>query len=377
MTWFTGARDTSDKGWHFDAVSLLAVIGESIIERQKHLIVASPFSVLPRLLPAPQAILNTDSTTQLPPFENVSVTSLYSEITANQLGYFAGLIHSVDKLEPFDFRVYCIRHSERYITEANSDRLKNYHKPTRTRIGLKLLCPMNILTLASVLWTIGLAVWSIVLHDGVGLLAIITMSISSSLSCLSQQLYPELEKTSRHTNDSKGDLVINTRNGAFIVVQCTVDIARELYLEQERYRYTLRPDATLFKVLMGASTILLMVSVLLSSNCGWTMQTAIAVTYILLNLCYWALPVLFDARLFWDVAALYEVEVKNQRCNDNYTVALWNAIQETGEVGWVRTAHLLPDSEVWDHWLEEAKENIDNKHWDPEESKDRWMTAAL
>ncbi|PYH73338.1 uncharacterized protein BO88DRAFT_467733 [Aspergillus vadensis CBS 113365] len=368
MTWFTGARNTSDKGWHFDAVSLLAVIGESIIERQKRLIVASPFSVLPQLLPAPQAILNTGSTTQLPLFENVSVTS-------NQLGYFAGLIHLVDEVEPFELRVYCIRHSERYYTKANPDRLEIYHGPTRTRIGLKSLCPMNILTLASVFLTIGLAAWSIVLHDGVGLLAIITMSISSSLACLSQHSYPELEREEKYINEQE-KLVIRTRNGAVIVVQCTEDIAEELYLEQERYRYTLQPDATLFKVLMGASTILLMVSVLLFSNCGWTMQTAVAVTYILLNLCYWAVPVLFDARLFWDVAALYEVEVKNRKCNHNITVALWNAIQETGQAGCVRIAHLLPDSEAWDHWLGEAKENIENRYWDPERARDRLMAAT-
>lgn len=375
MTWFTGARDTSDKGWHFDAVSLLAVIGESIIERQKHLIVASPFCALPRLLPAPQAILNTGSTTQLPPVTNVSVIGVYSGRTYNQMGYFAGLIHEVDNLEPYEVRAYRIRHSQRYYTEGKPDGLEKYHEPARTRIGLQFFCPMNILTLASVFLTIGLAVWSIILHDGVGLLAIITMSISSSLSCLSQHSYPELERKERHANE-KGDLVIKARNGAFIIVECTNDLAQQLYLNQEHYTYTLQPDDTRFKVLMGSSTILLMVSVLLFSNCGWTMQTAIAVTYILLNLCYWAIPVFFERDIFWDLRALCEIQALDwKKCRD-YTSALCNAIRQTGQVGWVKEARFLPNSEAWNAWLEEAMQNITNPYWNPEEASLRLMAGA-
>ncbi|PYH34413.1 uncharacterized protein BO87DRAFT_435601 [Aspergillus neoniger CBS 115656] len=360
MTWFTGARDTSDKGWHFDAVSLLAVIGESIIERQKHLIVASPFCALPRLLPAPQAILNTGSTTQLPPVTNVSVIGVYSGRTYNQMGYFAGLIHEVDNLEPYEFRAYRIGHTERYYTEAKPGSLEEYHEPARTRIGLQFLCPMNILTLASVLLTIGLAIWSIILHDGVGLLAIITISISSSLACLSQHSYPEVERKEEYANEQE-KLVIRTRNGAVIVVQCTEDIAQELYLNPEHYKYTLKPDQTLFKFLMVASTVLLMISVLLLSNCGWTMQTAIAVTYILLNFFYWAISVLLNRPNSWDLLG-FKVEVYNYRKYASYTYALWFAIRETGEVGWVKEARLLPDSEAWNAWLEEAKQNITNSN---------------
>ncbi|RAK88356.1 hypothetical protein BO79DRAFT_228901 [Aspergillus costaricaensis CBS 115574] len=347
MTWFTGARDTSDKGWHFDAVSLLAVIGESIIERQKHFIVASPFCALPRLLPAPQAILNTGSTTQLPPVTNVSVIGVNSGRTYNQMGYFAGLIHEVEHLEPYEVRAYRIGHTERYYTEAKPGSLEEYHEPARTRIGLQFLCPMNILTLASVLLTIGLAIWSIILHDGVGLLAIITMSISSSLACLSQHSYPELERKEGDANE-QGDLVIRTRNGAVIVVHCTEDIAQELYLNPEHYKYTLEPDQTLFKFLMGASTVLLMISVLLLSNCG---------------------------PRSWDLLGFTVNVYKDRKCA-NYTYALWNAIRETGEVVWVKEARSLPDWEAWNAWLEEAKPNITNPNWKPEEARLRLMAGA-
>ncbi|GFN13392.1 diacylglycerol acyltransferase family protein [Aspergillus tubingensis] len=200
------------------------------------------------------------------------------------------------------------------------------------------------------------------------------MSISSSLACLSQHSYPELERREEHANEQE-KLVIKTRNGAVIVVQCTEDIAQELYLNPEHYKYTLEPDETLFKFLMGASTVLLMISVLLLSNCGWTMQTAIAVTYILLNFCYWAISVLINGQTFWDLRT-FTVNDSKHKQSANYTYALWFAIRETGEVGWVKEARLLPDSEAWNAWLEEAKQNITNPDWEPEEARLRLMAGA-
>ncbi|GKZ19397.1 hypothetical protein AbraIFM66951_011007 [Aspergillus brasiliensis] len=378
MTWFTSSRDTSDEGWHFDAVSLLAVIGESIIERQKHIITASPLSAFPRLLPAPQAILNMNPLTQLPPFNNVIVIDAVSGEQFFQLNYFGGIMHEIDKVEPYEFRAYEVCRSKDHSDDNEDSGLDSFNRAPRRVIGLKRFCPMNMLTLASVLLTIGLAIWSILIHDGIGLLAIITMSLSGSLSCLSQKSYPELMTRPTSSPTAESHIVMKTRSGAFIVVHCSEQIAWEAYKNQESYAYAFEPNSVLYKVMMGASTILLMVSVLLFSNCGWTMQTAIAVTYIVLNMCYWAVPILFDARRSWDTSAHYSVKRLGRAYGpeSSYTAALWRAIRETGQVEWVRKAYFVSGTDPGEAWLKEANNNIMDENWDPERARDRLMAAA-
>ena len=60
----------------------------------------------------------------------------------------------------------------------------------------------------------------------------------------------------------------------------------------------------------------------------------------------------------------------------NYTLALWNAIRQTGQVGWVKETWLLPDTELWNTCLEEAKHNITNPDLEPGEARLRLMAGA-
>lgn len=91
-----------------------------------------------------------------------------------------------------------------------------------------------------------------------------------------------------HERQPPGDLAIRTKDGAYIVVHFTQDITQELCQKRETYSYVFERYQGLTRMLLGSSTVLLMTSVLLFSNCGWIMQTAIAATYIILNLAYWA-----------------------------------------------------------------------------------------
>jgi hypothetical protein len=164
-------------------------------------------------------------------------------------------------------------------------------------IRLKPFCAINILTIVSVMVSIGLGIWAILIEDGIALVAIITMSLSSSLACLSQRSYPELPN--RYTFERHpGDAVIVTKNWAFVVVHCTVEVARQLYFGRETYQYVFEAHSTSTKMLLSSRTVLLMASVLLFSNCGWIMQMAIAATYIVLNLSYWAVSIFFDSQRF-------------------------------------------------------------------------------
>lgn len=78
---------------------------------------------------------------------------------------------------------------------------------------------------------------------------------------------------------------MRTREGAFIVVHCSEEIARELYIGAEEVKYRVGPNN--FRLLVGVGTVALMVAVVLLGNYTWTMQAAIGATYVFLNGAYW------------------------------------------------------------------------------------------
>jgi hypothetical protein len=258
-------------------------------------------------------------------------------------------------------------------------------------ISMYTFCPLNILTLSSILVTIGLIVWATLIRDGVALVALGAMSVSTSLACLSSQWHPELSQRPTTAKVPPGDIVIKTRGAAFVVVHCKEEITRELYAGTEKCRYVLGEEW--HKGLVATSTVLLMVSVVLLGNCGWTMQAAIGAAYVILNLLYWGVPLIVKQKNNWDMGR-YDVreghltrgglqgahlpydDGSGNQAQPSFTRTLWYAIQETKETGWIEAGHLAPKSKAWKRWLDEAKENCDNIHWDPVETKDRLMKKA-
>ena len=395
MGWFPTSRDEDD-GWRFDIVSLLAVIGESTIERHVQVITASPFAFFPRLSPAPQTVLKTDRPSRLPSIKDVVIVGVHSGTHLTELNFFADVIHEINQLQPYDFRVFDIKHRHApaavSIASNNSNDLEkqpNDRADTTTttaaeppdeviHVPLKRACALNLVIIASVIMTAGLFAWAGSIGDGVAMIAIATMSLSTSLACLSSSWKPVLSARPTSAEVPPGDIVISTRNRAMVVVHCTEEITRELYSGTENCRYRLsdRPH----RALLGTSTVLLMASVVLFSNCRWTMQTAIGVSYMILNILYWAVPLLMDRRDTWDMSR-YEVKQRGpvfppSRKKPSLTQTLWYAIQETGRTEWVRTGNLAPTSPWWDRWLEEALKNCEDVAWDPVEAKDRWMAMA-
>lgn len=107
MAWFPSDRSKGD-GWKFDIVSLVAVIGESTIERHTQLITASLFGWIPRLIPAPQVLLKTKRPDRLPPVKDVEIHGVYSGTKVTELNFFADVIHRIRELRPYEFRRYTI-----------------------------------------------------------------------------------------------------------------------------------------------------------------------------------------------------------------------------------------------------------------------------
>lgn len=372
MPWFPTVLASSDPSWSFSAVGLLAVIGGSTIEKYKQPITASHFGGFPRLLPAPATLVNPDRPARLPSVKDVSIMGVYSGTKFNELNFFANVIHEVESLAPYEFRVYNIEYTgdvEKRDAKLGGPNNKFVSVPIRK------LCPLNLVTVLSILITAGLLIWAGVIHDGVALIGLGTMALSTSAACLSSLWYPRLSHRGADAGVPPGDIVIKTRGGAFVVVHCPEEITRELYGGMDTCHYAFNGRSHQF--LLASSTIFLMAAIIFLSNAGRTMQIAIGVAYIILNMLYWAISLLTTTQHTWDMRR-YNVEHVNDRPSgkDNYTQTLSFAIQETAEVDWVLNGGLAPSTKYWRGWLEEARANCRNPSWNGVAAKDRWMSLA-
>ncbi|KAJ5546134.1 hypothetical protein N7494_003719 [Penicillium frequentans] len=374
MVWFPLAVDNEAITWSFDIVGLLAVVGGSSIEKHAQSITASPLAGFPRLLPAPETMLDTDRPDRLPSVKDVTVVGVHSGNQFNELNFFADVIHRTGGLKSFQFQSFRITYRQK-DPEENGSFLRHGVPPGKAIIPLHTFSSLNLLTLISVLITIALFVWAGVQHDAVAILGLGTMSISTATACLSAQWRPILSVRAAKGIVPPGDVVIRTRNGAFVAIECSEEIARELYAGTEECSYVY--NGRTHQCLLAISTVLLMASIIFFSNCGWKIQIAVGLAYIILNLAYWALALLTEPQELWNWESRYQKEeLVNEIC-PNYTVAMWKAIQTTGNVRWVKKAGFAPATKKWNGWLKEAKENCTNKEWDPEAARDRWMQKDL
>lgn len=357
---------TSRDGWRFDLVSLLAVIGESSMSRHVQPLTASRLCLLPRLLPAPQALLKPSRPSGLPS-EHAMIVGTYSGTVVTQLNYFANLLHPITDLTPYTVREINIAHKRPFNLGSR------ILGPAPGPIIPKRSSPLNVLTIFSTLLTIGLLIWSIILGDGVAFVAILTVSATSSIVGLASCWQPQLSKRAISSRVPPGDVVIRSRNGAFLIIHCAEEIARELYIGAEECSYWV--GNRLFQVLMGLGTLLLMVAVALLSNCTWIMQLALSMSYIILNALYWA-AALLPSSWHWNLDR-YDVMFKPEVKSQNYMEALWQAIMAASRDGtghrregrykttWVQISAGAPNTQVWSKWLREAEENVNigNDEW--------------
>lgn len=256
MPWFVTGRDNSG-GWHFDVVGLLAVIGEDIIIDQAQLITSSRWSLLPRLIPAPQGLLRAERPRRLPGVPGVIVKSVYGGTQVDELNYFANVILPVDNLPKHCFKVVRIEQSQ--VTSRQNK--SNTDIDMRPRAGgnnggaslpaqpaaqspvvmrSRPYSPLNLLAILSCLGTIALFIvaWTC-FQDGVAAIAIFLLALQSSLGCGARcwnpHLVQRLHDASPHV--PPGDVCIRTRNGAFVIVKCSDDVARQLFIGVDEGKY--------------------------------------------------------------------------------------------------------------------------------------------
>lgn len=169
-----------------------------------------------------------------------------------------------------------------------------------------------------------------------------------------------------------GDVVIRYPKGSFLVVQCSEDVARELYFAPENIDY-LVSHSWKYRLISLVGTFLLMIGVVSLGNASTYLQIGFAGAYMILNAGYWIVAAL-PAKVHWDMSCYevrdqrFELETKEKEYlqldsfpkhfveyNDTFTWALWKVIIATKDIDWVKKSAAAPQTEAWDAWLHEAK----------------------
>jgi hypothetical protein len=337
----------------------------------------------------------------------------------NTLNYFPNIIHPIEDLAPFTFKVYEISHrghKPEILPPSSTDKtshqscstsielesgagqttpvpyrrstfreltgLSNNPDKPKPRVPSKVWSPLNVLSVGSFFLTIGLLIWAALIEDGTACVAVGTISLASSIVGYASWWSPELMNRNFRSKVPPGDMIIRTREGAFLLVRCNEDVARELYIGTEECVYKVQTQR--YRVLVGFGTFLLMVSVVLLGNCNFTMQAAIGVSYIALNGLFWGSS-LVEKKGFWDLSS-YEWEditpadalnadIKQDDTlggRPSFTRTMWYAIRETKKIGWVKRGGAAPSTPQWDKWLIVAEENAkkDNRKWNAVEQRE-------
>ncbi|KAK3316288.1 hypothetical protein B0H66DRAFT_480109 [Apodospora peruviana] len=450
LSWFPwGQQDLP--GWRFDVITLLAVIGEGSVAEHAATITSSTLCLLPRIIPAPQALLRPTRPQRLPEV-TAKMSGVYGGTVLDTVGFFANIIHPLEDLKPFAFKVLEIKHThlvEAYdchgqskpkgrgrlwfpwlgrtrpkkVAESRPGMAPNNDKSTssgsnhkedntlsspttttanhlhhaelgqapralqksatlsekftdvltnptmvnseeRYTVPPALYSPIHIISFVSFLLTIALIAMAAIWKDGTAIVAILLISLASSVVGYASWWRPLLMNRRTTNKVPKGDVVIRTREGAFVLIRCTEEVARELYSGTEECQYV---STKYHRAFMGLGMVLLMVAVVLLGNCGWNSQVFIGGAYIFLNGVYWVMGLL-PHEYFWDLSRYRCVDITPEDAKradkptsedpregtPSFTRTLWYAIRETGRGAWVDRSGALPGTDQWKKWRDEA-----------------------
>lgn len=399
--------------WILDTMSLLAFIGESSVAKQSQAMTASVLCLLPRIIPAPQALLKP-SRPRLVANVPAKLTGIDGNTeTYDSVGLVANMITPLNDVVPYSFKVVQIDHASDYpapdlmpqsgspdgpsdlpaidnldpqpafkkASSTASPHLVDFENainntPT-TPVRTRLFSPIHVLSIFSCLLSIALIVCAFVWRDGSAVLAVSTMSLASAILGYASVwvLKPSKSRCASNRKRAKGDVLIRTKEGAFILVKCSPEVARELYSGDDEYSYIVS-DRT-HRLLTALGTILVMIGVIFFGNSSWNLQILVGSSYIVLNLFYFWIGTL-PASYFWDLSRYrwQEVTPEDAECTHesqeddpntrpSFTRSLWFAIRDTRQTGWVKRSGAVPETPQWEEWLREAKENAlaQNRKW--------------
>lgn len=205
--------------------------------------------------------------------------------------------------------------------------------------------------------SLALLILSIIRLDGFALLATILLSLLSTLIGIGSRWSLSLGKRRASRRLPMDNVIIKYPHGAFLVVKCDEDIARELYWHPEECNYTF--GDTTYRIISLVGTIMLMFGVICLGNSTLPLQTAFAAAYMILNAVYWSVAAL-PAQWHWDLSC-YDVtreDYAGGQSHDSFTQALWKAIAISQSTQWVKHGQVAPLSEAWKRWVDVADDMV-------------------
>ena len=269
----------------------------------------------------------------------------HSGSVRSQINHVAHILHNDQSLS--DYAVRCVK-----LTK----------NPNMPPVKASSKGPLTWLSVLGSLFSIALVVLSVKQQDPFALIATILLSFLSTVIGIGSKWSLELPKRNATRLVPPSDVIIYYPHGAFLVVRCNEDIARELYWAREKCNYMVGVQVYRFISLIG--TLMLMFGVIFLGNAKLNQQLAFAAAYIILNAAYWVVAAL-PQRLHWDLSsydAAEEVFVKQDGEKENFTAALWKAIAITRSVDWVKITDIAPSSRGWKDWLDKAEEMAGLQH---------------
>ncbi|KAK3622092.1 hypothetical protein LTR56_022393 [Elasticomyces elasticus] len=355
--------------FQLDIVGLLAILGEGSVAANAQVAALSNLSFLPRLMPAPQALLWPNRLVTLEPTTKATVTAVVAGNIKDHIHHVASVLLSDAEAMP-KHMVRCVKISKDNrmpTTTSWSDtvlrgqpgkakaRAQTQSPLATPSVKVKAFGPLAMVTLLGCLLSITLFTLSIVFGDGMSMIASILLSLLTTLTGIGNSWTLKLPKRSAGSTPP-GDTVIRYPNGSFLVIKCDEDVARELFWAPEEIDYMVSSTAA-YRLISLSGTIILMLGVIALANARLELQFAWAGAYVIINAAYWvgaAVP----PRLHWDFSCytLEEQGVASGSANANFTEALWRAIMLTQSTEWVKNGNAAPRTKVWDAWLLKAEE---------------------
>ncbi|MCJ1349266.1 hypothetical protein MMC31_007502 [Peltigera leucophlebia] len=332
----------------------LAILGESSVLANAQVASLSLFFLLPRLIPAPQALIRTARPERLTPSTGRVVSTLSGNFS-DHINPIATLLHDVKKLDAYSVRFARITRevrSGRKNSEKHSNGDEHKYNPS-SQVTARTRSPLTFLSVLGCTMSVALFVLSLVKKDGMALLATILLSLLATLIGIGSRWSLELRKRSATRDVLDSDVVIAYPKGSFLIVKCSEDIQRELYFAPEECHYQV--GATAYRVLSLVTTIMLMFGVIFLGNASLVLQISFAAAYLILNAAYWTVAAL-PPQWNWDLSCFnFElIELSRPEREPNFTAALWTAIAITRSTEWVINGRIAPVNSAWRRWLEEA-----------------------
>ncbi len=330
----------------------LAILGESSVLANAQVASLSLFFLLPRLIPAPQALIRTARPERLTPSTGRVMGTLSGNFR-DHVNPIAALLHDDKKLNAYSVRFARITRRDPGSDTNNGDDKHEHKNKFQQQVTARTRSPLTFLSVLGCIMSLALLVLSIVKKDGMALLATILLSLLATVIGIGSRWSLELRKRIATRDVLDSDVVIAYPKGSFLIVKCSEEIQRELYFGQEECHYQV--GTTAYRVLSLITTLMLMFGVIFLGNSSLVLQTSFAAAYLILNAAYWTVAAL-PPQWNWDLSSFkFElIELYKSDTKPNFTEALWIAIALTRSTEWVINGQIAPMNSAWRQWLDIA-----------------------